>query len=317
MAGTVHAVIDVGTNSVKLLVAEVQPGQVVPLLEHSEQTRLGKGFYETRMLQTEAIQTTARVVADFAREASAHGPASIRVFATSAARDALNKSELAGAIRAATGLTLEIISGETEADWVFQGVASNPDFHGLPLLVVDVGGGSSEFVLGRNGHKRFAQSFPLGTVRFLERLRLSDPPAPSDLAECRGGIARFLEESVGPALRPELAGGAEAGLKLVGTGGTCTILARIEHKMSDFDRHKIDGTVLGKAQVETQLHRLWALPLAERQALPGLPANRADVILVGAAILAGIMDQFRFPSLHVSTRGLRFAAAMDSAEGRS
>ena len=143
-----RAVIDIGTNSVKLLVAEVAGATVTPLLEQSEQTRLGRGFYETHRLQPEAIRQTAQAVAEFAGRAGKFSPVSTRVIATSAARDALNAAELIAAIKASAGLPVEIISGEQEADWAFLGVTSDPALAGQPLLILDVGGGSTEFILG-------------------------------------------------------------------------------------------------------------------------------------------------------------------------
>src|SRR5438045_632569 len=141
-----RAVIDVGTNSIKLLVADVAGQDVVPLLEDSKQTRLGRGFYETHRLQPEAISTTAKAVAKVAEAAREQRAASIRVVATSAARDAVNPGDLTSAIEKACGLKVEIISGEQEADWVFQGVTTDAALAQAPLLLLDVGGGSTEFI---------------------------------------------------------------------------------------------------------------------------------------------------------------------------
>src|SRR5262245_50667348 len=193
-----RAVIDVGTNSVKLLVAQVSGRRVDPLLEQSEQTRLGSGFYQTRRLQPNTIAHTARVVAEFARQAAELSAVSTRVIATSAARDALNQGELLAAIRAASGLEVEVISGEQEADWTFRGVGSTPLFAGRPLLIVDVGGGSTEFILGEGDHQQFGRSFPLGTVRLMELLPHADPPAGQEWERCRATLMDFLEQQVRP-----------------------------------------------------------------------------------------------------------------------
>src|SRR5437660_1063107 len=205
-----RAVIDVGTNSIKLLVADVSGHDIRPVFEDSKQTRLGQAFYQTQRLQPGAVASTAKAVAQFAESARKHDAASIRVFATSAAHDALNPEDLTGAIEAASGLKVEIISGDLEADWVFQGVTSDPRLASAPLLLLDVGGGSTEFIVGQGEQKHFRRS----------------------------------------------------------------------------------------------------LPLAERKHIIGLPPNRADVILPGAAIYEAIMEEFDFTELRISTRGLRFAAAM-------
>src|SRR5882724_11356323 len=188
-----RAVIDVGTNSVKLLIADVSGRQVEALIEQSQQTRLGAGFYQTHRLQAAAISDTARAVAGFALKAREAGAIVTRVIATSAARDAVNQEELVDAIQTASGLPVEIISGQKEADWAFRGVTSDPVFAGHPLLIVDVGGGSTEFILGEGNHQQFRHSFAIGTVRLLERLPHSDPPSAWDWEQCRAAVNGFLE----------------------------------------------------------------------------------------------------------------------------
>jgi exopolyphosphatase/guanosine-5'-triphosphate,3'-diphosphate pyrophosphatase len=345
--GTRRAVIDIGTNSVKLLVADVAGGRVKPVFEGSEQTRLGEGFFETRRLQPAVIAKTAEAVAEFQKLARETGATSLRVIATSAARDATNPAELTEAIERATGLRVEIISGEQEADWVFQGVTSEPELATETLLLLDVGGGSTEFILGAGTHKHFRQSFQLGTVRLLQKLPPADPPTAADLARCRQWVDDFLEREVRPNLEPALrreagaarivhspsagsgdpaySGGvlsvvgrvpprgadpAKHPVQLVGTGGTATILARMEARLPVYDRRRIEATRLSRAQLSGHVERLWSLPLAERKLTAGLPKKRADVILPGAVIYDRVMAAFGFEELRVSTRGLRFAAVM-------
>ncbi len=315
MLATRRAVIDIGTNSVKLLVAEVAGLVVNPLWEESQQTRLGRGFYETHQLQAEPIASTARAVTKFAATARAWQAVSLRVIATSAARDAVNSQDLLSAIHAAAGLPVEIISGEQEADWAFQGVTTDPELAKHPLLLLDVGGGSTEFILGHGTHQDFRHSFPLGTVRLLEKTPPSDPPTPGELAACRKWLREFLRDQVRPKLEGELRQERQFDpehrrVQLVGTGGTTAILARIEASMPDYDRARIEATRLKLDRVQWQVQRLWSLPLAERRDIIGLPKNRADVILSGGAIYEAVMEEFDFAELRVTTRGLRFAAVM-------
>jgi exopolyphosphatase/guanosine-5'-triphosphate,3'-diphosphate pyrophosphatase len=310
-----RAVIDVGTNSVKLLVADVTGQEVQPVLEESKQTRLGKGFYETQRLQPEPIAQTARAVATFASTARQLGAGSVRIIATSAARDAKNPGELAAAIAEATNLRLEIISGEQEADWAFRGATTNPKLAGKPLLLLEVGGGSTQFILGQSAHKHFRRSYALGAVRLLETIPHSDPPKPEELAACREWLRNFLYTKVGfelePALQREVRLDAQhQAVRLVGAGGTATILMRMENGMDDYDRERIEATRLAFAKVRAWAERLWSLPLAERRVLRGLPRERADVMLTGILIYEAVMEVFAFPELRVSTRGLRFAAVM-------
>jgi len=309
--GTVRrAVIDVGTNSVKLLVADVAGRDVQPVHEESRQTRLGRGFYETRRLQPEAVACTAEAVWEFAQTAREKNAESIRVFATSAARDAMNPMDLTDTIFRASGLKTEIISGAREAEWVFQGVNTDPELARHPLLLLDVGGGSTEFIVGGGGKKHFAHSFPLGTVRLMEKFPHSDPPTRGEFTKCCDWLKHFLHAEVRPQIAPALKN--ESGeIRLVGTGGTTSILARIEGKLDRFDREKIERTVLNFDRIVAHRKKLWRLPLAERKEITGLPRLRADVILTGVLIYEMVMEEFGFKQLRVSTRGLRFAAVMD------
>jgi len=308
MKPTRRAVIDVGTNSIKLLVGDVVDGIVTPVEERSEQTRLGAGFYESHELQPVPISRTASVVARFVAQARELDAESINVFATSAARDAKNPEELTNAIRRTSGLRVDIISGEREAEWVFRGVTSDARLHGQKLLILDVGGGSTEFILGEGEHHSFRQSFPMGSVRLLEQLRPGDPPSLADISNCRKWLADFFTREIAPAMYSLLNDPATRAVKLVGTGGTATILARMEHRMSGFDRDRIESTRLSREKVLEFLVHLWSLPVAERRKLPGLPAQRADVILMGTAIYEAVMTHFHFEELCVSTRGLRYGA---------
>lgn len=320
-----HAVIDVGTNSVKLLVADVTGHDVLPVLEQSTQTRLGHGFYETHYLQPQGIAQTAAAVAAFAALALQQKVSSLRVTATSAAREAKNPDGLVSVIERMTGLKLEIISGEQEAEWAFRGVSTDRALAGAPLLILDVGGGSTEFILGCGAHMHFQRSYPLGTVRLMEKLPHSDPPTAVELSQCRQWLADFLEREVRPELDLALRREAETDsqervrrapddktLQLVGTGGTTSILACIEAGLRHFDRARIEAARLSLAQVRARTERLWTLPLAERKKTVGLPPDRADVILYGVAIYEAVMERFNFGELRVSTRGLRFGAVLES-----
>ncbi len=301
------AVIDVGTNSVKLLVGDVAGAVVQPVLETGEQTRLGQGFYETHRLRAEAIQRTASAVAKFAEAARKLNAETLRVIATSAARDAENAVELLTAIKEASGLAVEVISGEQEADWAFQGVTSNPAFSQTPVLILDVGGGSTEFIVGQGQQQSFRNSYKIGAVRLLEQLNPSDPPTPTELARCRETLRQILQTEVAPQLTPVLQPFRTPPM-LIGTGGTASILAKLQHQMAGYDRDIIESTHLSRESIQQRMEHLWRIPLAERRQLAGLPPERADVALTGIAIYEGVMNYFQFAELRASTRGLRFAA---------
>jgi exopolyphosphatase / guanosine-5'-triphosphate,3'-diphosphate pyrophosphatase len=177
------------------------------------------------------------------------------------------------------------------------------------LMIMDLGGGSAQFILGEHGHKQFCRSFPLGCVRLLEQLRHPENPAPADLKQCRDTIQFFLSRQVQPILEP-LLDTVDSRPLLVGTGGTATILARMQQGMNDFDRDRIESARFGVADVTAWVERLWSMPLAARKELPGLPPNRADVVLMGTAVYEAVMTIFHLPELRISTRGLRFGAVL-------
>ena len=243
-----------------------------------------------------------------------HSAISIKLIATSAAREAKNVDDLTAAVKAASGISIQIISGEQEADWVFKGVTTDPILARLPLLILDVGGGSTEFILGHAHKKHFSASFPLGTVRLLERFPHSELPTSTQFQTCRQAIRLFLQEEVRPRLDAPLnreIDGPVREIQLAATGGTASILARMELMIDSYDRAKIEGVQIPAHRLRWHAEHLWQLPIAQRKQIRGLPPDRADVILTGVLIYDAIMAEFRFPQLRVSTRGLRFAAVLD------
>jgi exopolyphosphatase/guanosine-5'-triphosphate,3'-diphosphate pyrophosphatase len=309
----IKAVVDVGTNSVKLLVAEVTGGNVVPLLETSRQTRLGRGLYQTHQLQPSAITDTAGTVRRFMNNARELNAGDFRVIATSAARDAVNVADLTGAIRRLCDVEMEIISGDQEAELVYRGVRSAVATGHGTLMIVDVGGGSTEIIVGSGEHPDFHRSYQVGTVRLLEKFPHSDPPAPAELHDVRNHLMRMMSEDIVPGL--EQAGVRHRGLKLVGTGGTTTLLARMHGQMKGYDRELIEKTVLTRTDLDDWVSRLWNMNARTRKNIVGLPAEKADVILMGALIYECLLKSFCCERIHISMRGLRFGVLLCDAAG--
>jgi len=297
------AAIDVGTNTVLLLVAERRGGRLEPLAERAEITRLGRGVDATGRLDPAAIRETAEVLARFAGEARALGVAEIACVATSAARDAANGAEFFAAARAAAGLVPEVISGDEEARLVW--ASAWRDFGGAgPLAVLDVGGGSTEFTAGDGPAPRARTSLQVGAVRLTERHVRTDPPGPDDLAALRAA-ARAALAPIGP-----LAAGLR-GARLVGVAGTVTTLAAVEQALPVYDAARVHGSALTLGQIDALAARLSALPVAARAALPGMEPKRADVIVAGAVVVAEAMRAAGFDRLTVSDRGVRWGLVYD------
>ena len=294
-----YATIDVGTNSVLLLVADRQPdGRFHAVRERAEITRLGRGVDKSRRLSPEGLEATLQVLGDFATEARALGAEAIAVTATSAARDAENGPEFLAAARERAGVTVEIIAGEMEAQYSF--ASAHADFgreEHTPLVVVDIGGGSTEFIYGdAQGQVTFRHSFDVGAVRMTERYVRADPPD----AEDRARLEAHLRETFA-ALPP-----CPPGARLVGIAGTVTTLFTLRHAIDPYDAERVQGGTLTRAELESLVDTLCRLPLAERQKLPGLQPKRADVIPAGALILLAGLRALGLERCRVSDRGLRW-----------
>lgn len=299
----------------KLLVGDVSGHQVTPVLETSRQTRLGAGLYRDRTLEAGRISATADAVRELVQQARGCGVVRLKLLATSAAREARNQRELLHALEAASGLRVEVLSGEQEARWAFRGATSDPRYSDVPLLLVEVGGGSTQFIAGHRDHLFFGNSFHLGTVRALERFPPSDPPTPVEWEACAGHIRQFLASEILPVIGPALVSAHEkAPFTCVAAGGTASILGCLELGLQRFDRGALEAVRLTPERLEIVERQLWSLTLEQRRTLPGLPANRADVILTGTSIYAAMCELFGFAEVHISTRGLRFAALMDELE---
>ncbi|HYD43063.1 MAG TPA: Ppx/GppA phosphatase family protein [Anaeromyxobacter sp.] len=304
MSARRFATIDVGTNTVLLLVAERRGDALVPVVERAEITRLGRGVDATGRLDPAAIRDTVAVLVAYAREARALGVEGIACVATSAARDAANGAEFFAAARDEAGLAPEVIPGNEEARLVY--VTAHRDFTG-PLAVLDVGGGSTEFIVGEGAAPRARVSLQVGAVRVTERHVHAHPIAPAELAAMREDARRsFVALSD---LRPA------AGARLVGVAGTVTTLSAVAQALPRYDGEKVHGASLALAEIEGLVERMARLPVAGRAALPGMEPKRADVIVAGAIVVAEAMRAAGFSELTVSDRGVRWGLLYDRFRG--
>lgn len=303
--------IDVGSNSVKLLVADMLGGSLKPVVECGEQTRLGRDSFATGQLHPEAIADTIRVVYQFYQKAAKVGAESIRVVATSAARDASNGSELVAAANA-EGVKLEIVSGEQETRWACRGALANPLVNSGNACVVDVGGGSTEIIWVRQNQILANRSFPMGTVRQLEQSNLADPPGLEALEIERKKIQNWIQAVVLPEFQSAMSQFTGERPFIIGCGGTPVFLARIFAGTSKSDAVPVETIILTIQELEQMTERLWTLTMAQRKKICGLPANRADVILFGSLIYEGLMRCLNPAGLQPSTWGVRYGVLLDA-----
>lgn len=308
--GDCQAVIEIGTNSVKLLVARVAGRQVVRVYGASVVTRLGQGLAKSRRLRGQAIDHTARVVADFADEARKFEPARLRVIATCAGREAANQLELFDAV--AQGRPLEVISGEQEAEWAFRGVLSDPALRHLELMLVDLGGGSTEIIVGEEAHIHLRGSYPIGCLRLLELINPADPPSAEDLRCCQAWLAEHLERNLAPQLEPVLHSRSGRKIEMVSVGGTASVIAALCGTGSGPAEGDGPARTVDLVRLDEWVERLWSLSLADRRKLRGVPTERADTVLTGSVALQQIMRRFGFHQFRYSARGVRYGALLDS-----
>ncbi len=285
-------VIDLGTNSTRLLVADVDEGRVDEVARDTTITRLGEGVDERRILLPTAVARVRNVLSGYHREVEQLGAERVLVLATSSVRDAENGEAFLGEIEWSYGFTTRLLSGEEEAELTRRGVAGGRELD-PDALVLDIGGGSTELITERE-----RISIDMGSVRVTERFLHSDPPAREELDAAAQAVRELL-----PDLRPREA---------IGVAGTITSLAALE--LGEYDPERVHGYRLSREAVEAQLQRLASLPLAERRELPGLDPDRAPVIVAGAVIATEVMKRYDLDELEVSERDLLHGAALEAAQ---
>ena len=289
------AAIDCGTNSTRLLVAH--PGG--PALERLMRiTRLGEGVDRARRLAPEAVERTLGVLREYRSVMDGLGVGAVRMTATSAARDAANRDEFFDAAESIVGARPELLGGDEEGRLSFLGATADLDPEGAPWLIADIGGGSTELVAGSGpaspsgpgggGGPTAVRSLDVGCVRLTERFLHHDPPAPEEMEAARAFLDGLLDRTIED--EPGLLGART----LVGLAGTVASLAAVDQGLDDYDRDRQHHYLLGIDRVERILDRLASTDSAGRRAIPGIETERADVIVGGSIVLAGVMRRFGF-----------------------
>jgi exopolyphosphatase/guanosine-5'-triphosphate,3'-diphosphate pyrophosphatase len=286
------AAIDLGTNSTRLLVADVTDGRVDEVARRLQITRLGEGVDERRRLLPLPIARVRNCLSNYRRIAEELGAERTLAFATSAVRDAENGEAFLGEIEWSYGFATHLLSGDEEALLTFRGVTTGRSVE-KGTLVVDVGGGSTELVLGGPEGVASHASLDLGCVRMTERFG-------DDLDACAAHVRSAL-----PQLDPRSA---------IGVAGTVTALAALDLGLVEYDSERVHGHVLSRAAVETQLERLAALPLDERRRVPGLEPERAPVIVAGSVIVREVLARYGLEELEASEHDSLHGATLEAAE---
>jgi exopolyphosphatase / guanosine-5'-triphosphate,3'-diphosphate pyrophosphatase len=304
------AVIDLGTNTVRLLVADVRPDRPWTTV-HAEQrvTRVGEGLHGRGVLGDAPMARTAAAVVAYVERARQAGAGRVAIVATSAVREARNGSAFAARLAAETGERVEIISGDEEARLTLRGLRRGLSLDVPTMVAFDIGGGSTEYVLACAGVLRDAVSLRLGVVPLAERFAFPSRVDPAPYAVLLDEIRGRLRDELPRAF-------AEAPVDvLVGTAGTVTTLAALDLGLSVYDPLRVHGHRLSRAAVERVLARLGAMSLDERGALPCLEPGRADLIVPGTAIVMATMERLRVDALVVSEYGLREGIMDAASEG--
>lgn len=305
--------IDIGTNTVRLLVAdaggsggfrEISSGRII--------TRLGEGLDRAAFLSPEACARSLAAIAEFTSQARLQKASMISAIGTSALRNASNRAEFIRSVLEATGVAVQVISGREEARLTVRGVLAairGQHEHVLQgaAAVIDIGGGSTEVIHIEEGRTVREASLPLGAVYLTERHIHHDPPEAPEIDAVRSAVRAELDKVQGPP-------GSRFPGALVGTAGTITTLAAMDQELVQYDPDRINGYVLGRTAVDGLIRSLSTLTLAERRRIKGLEQGREDIVLAGALVLEGIMDRMGASSLVVSDWGLREGIIFDMAE---
>jgi exopolyphosphatase / guanosine-5'-triphosphate,3'-diphosphate pyrophosphatase len=298
--------VDIGTNSTRLLVADVGDGHIADVERDTRITRLGEGVDERHRLLPVPIARVRNVLSDYRRRIEELGAERTLAIATSAIRDADNGEAFLGEIEWSYGFATRLLSGHDEALLMFRGVASERSVQ-PGTAIVDVGGGSTELVAGEPDGVRWHDSLDVGAVRLTERFLHGDPPTRDELDACSLAVRAPLSERVPDDIRERTAAA-------IGVAGTITSLAALALRLEEYDRGRVHGSKLSAAELERQLERLASVPLSERRRLRPLDPERAPVIVAGAVIVRETLSFLGLDTLEISERDILDGAALAAAE---
>jgi exopolyphosphatase/guanosine-5'-triphosphate,3'-diphosphate pyrophosphatase len=307
MTGRRVAGIDCGTNSIRLLIADVDDaGRLHDVVRRMEVVRLGEGVDRTGRLSEAALERTRVALADYTAQIREHGVEAVRMVATSASRDAANAADFEAMVESVLGQAPEVITGDEEARLSFTGAVATLPAHVGDRLLIDIGGGSTEFVRGADSEVVAAISMDVGCVRMTERHLRSDPPQQSEIDDAVADITVMADEAL-KVVDPD-----REATELVAVAGTATTIAAIALGLKAYDADAIDGTRLTYSQVERVTEDLAAADHAARLAIPVMHPGRADVIVGGALVLRTIMERAQLEEVLISEHDILDGIALSA-----
>lgn len=295
------AAIDVGTNTLLLLVAVLDAkGALTPLVDVHRVPRLGAEVDSRKALHPDAVARTIPVLNEFRAIATSCHASRIIACATSAVRDASNRADFINEVQSSTGLSIEVLTGEEEALWSFHGAISGfpPPGH---MVVLDIGGGSTEVIWGDSHCVSWSASLDIGAVRLTERCFHHDPPSPSEINRA----SMVIDDAI-----DSLTQNPPTDAQLVAVAGTPTSLATLACGLKTYSQKAVEGYIMPREQIEGLWNNLSNLPTLEIRRLSEVLEGRADVITAGVLILRKVMDRLGFRAMTVSDRGLRYGLAL-------
>ncbi len=300
------AAIDIGTNTTRLIVAEVSGSSLEELDRRTTITRLGEGVDKRGSLSTAGVERVFETLAGYREIAEQLGARPALAVATSAVRDASNGCDFLREVESRFGFRVRLLSGNEEALLAFRGATIGRTLIGS-VLVVDIGGGSTELVLGDLAGPSFHVSLDIGAVRLTERHLHGDPPTPVELDNCAATVRELLLERIPT-------GVLHAPRAAIGNAGTITTIAALDQGLQVYDRERVHGYSIPRRAVDEQLARLAALPLSERRLVPALEPERAPVIVAGAIVCRELLDVFGLAAIEASELDILDGAALLAAE---
>lgn len=286
-------VIDIGTNSIRMLTGKIKDGHITENRKILEMTRIGEGVDRTKRLSESAIDRSIDALKKFKNEAVSNGIKNIKVIATSAVRDAVNRDVFLRRAKEKLDLDIEVISGEKEAELGFVGVISGIDEMVDDLLVIDIGGGSTEFIVGNNKGIKYSKSLDVGAVRMTDKHIENDPISDTEMNNLTDDIRKIIDEITMELKKVQIK-------EVAGIGGTVTSLAAIAQNLETYDRKKVHNYNLTIKEISNMINTFKGSNNEGRRKIKGLQPKRADIILAGSTILHEILTTLDMEKIRVS-----------------